>query len=360
MKQKQIVVGLIIVFIVYLFFPKEEGFFPANIDFTEQENDYFSLTRFGNNSGEWYDWNNIRAEVQELVNSKNFSQLEKFVDQARTEKLQHKNVSWVLMVLYNIISQTFDNYESFQEFASEWRQNSPESNIPYIIEARAYRAKAWEVRGGSYSHKVTNEQNYSYRDYLSKSWDSISLAANKGPVDAEVCSVQVSLFFILHKDKKSAKDLFYKCVQIEPGYIDLYEITTNYLQSKWYGSNKELLQFVEDSADATQNFYGDGMYALLVASLRDDNSKYFRIFEQQGGDFSWPRTKAGFEDIIERFGKSHHILHIYAYCAMMVNDYEVLAELLKEIGTKWDNDKEFYFIKKSWYDFNLSRARAYM
>ena len=98
----------------------------------------------------------------------------------------------------------------------------------------------------------------------------------------------------------------------------------------------------------------------MVASLRDDNSKHFRIFTENGGDFSWKRTKTGFEDIFERFGKSSYILHIYGYCAMMVHDHEVLAEVLKEIGTKWDDDKIKYFKKKSWYDFNLSRATVYM
>lgn len=360
MKQNPLIVGLIIVFIIYFFFSKEDGFFPGNIDFSEQEADYFSLTRYGNNSGKWYETTKIRGEVKKYVDTKNFSRLEEMVHEVRTEKLQFNNTTWVLSDLYNAIPYSLVDYESIHKFAIEWRANSPDSNIPDIIDARAFRAEAWEIRGGSYSHKVSGEQNSSYRGYLSKAWDSITLAANKGPVDVEVCSVQISLSFALHRDKKSAKDLFYTCVQIEPGYINLYEITTHYLQSKWYGSNKELLQFVEDSADATQKFYGDGLYALLVASLRDDNSKNFRIFKGYGGDFSWQRTKAGFEDIIERFGKSSHILHIYGYCAMMVNDYEVLAEVLKEIGTKWDDDKELYFIKKSWYDFNLSRAKGYM
>ena len=259
-----------------------------------------------------------------------------------------------------MISETFDDYDKIHKFADKWKDHSPESNIPDIIKAKAYKALAWEIRGGSYSHKVSSEQNYSYRGYLSKAWDSITTAAKKGPVDVEACSLQISLSFSLHRDKEAAKELFYKCVQIEPGYINLYEVSTHFLQAKWYGSNKELLQFVEESADATKKFYGDGLYALLVATLRDDNSKHFRIFKGTGGDFSWQRTKDGFEDIFERFGKSSHILHIYGYCAMMVNDYEVLAEVLKEIGTKWDDDKEKYFLKKPWYDYNMSRAKAYM
>ena len=98
MKQNQLIGGLIIIFIIYLFFPKEEGFFPRSLDFTEQEADYLSLTTNGYNSGQWYDWYSIRGEVQKLVRAKKFTKLEKFVHQARTEKLQHNNVSWVLRV----------------------------------------------------------------------------------------------------------------------------------------------------------------------------------------------------------------------------------------------------------------------
>jgi len=357
MKQNPVIGGLIVIIIIYFFFSKEEGFFPGNIDFTEQENAFLSTTRFGDNTGKWYDATNIRSEVKKHVVAKNFSRLEEMVHEVRAEKLQFNTTTWVLIDLYNAIPNSLTDYESIHKFIGQWRNHSPESNIPDIIEARAFREEAWDQRGGA---KLSSEQFYTYQVFLSKAWDSIAFAANKGPIDVEVCSVQISLFFAHHKDKKSAKDLFETCVQIEPAYIHLYNITTHYLQKKWFGSNKELLQFVEDSADATQKFYGDGLYALLVASLRDDNSKNFRIFKDNGGDFSWIRTKKGFADIFERFGKSSYILHIYGYCAMMVNDYEVLAEVLKEIGTKWDDEKEMYFIKKSWYDFNLSRAKAYM
>ncbi len=290
--------------------------------------------------GNWYDITKIRGVVRHLVEEKKFSQLEDMVHQARVEKLRLITETWVLRDLYNAIPYSLEDYDSIYQLVAEWRDHSPDSNIPDIIEARALYSYAWKVRREHSRSTVSNKQHLGFKDYLSKAWDSTILAEEKGPVDLEVCTIKTTLLFVLFSDKTLAKEQFYKCAKIEPGYIHLYITTANYLQSKWTGSNRELLEFVEKSADDTAYIFGDGLYALLVSSLTDDNSKSFRIFIEDGGIFSWQRAMKGFDDIIEKNGKSSYILHMYGYCAMLAFDNYVFAKILKEIGIEWDESKK--------------------
>jgi len=146
-------------------------------------------------------------------------------------------------------------------------------------------------------------------------------------------------------------------VAIEPGYYPVYFEMINYLQPKWHGSSEEMLKFVEESADSTRHLYGDGMYSLLV-NARVDNSN--KLFIENGGEFSWPRTKAGFRDILVKYGKSSYILHRYGYLAMLAGDHKAFAEVLNETGTKWDESKDKYYKKKTWYEYHLNKSKAYL
>lgn len=355
MKNNLVIVVIIIIIVAFYLFPfqktkiteKRETFSPLNL-----------LDEVSPNGvGKWYESSKIRSEVQQAVNEKNFVKLEAMVHEARSQKLKFNDLSPVLLYLYNMIPGLTESYESLYELVDEWRRHSPESNIPDIIEARAFKVTAWDIRGAIMADQVSKKRHDDFKVHLSRAWDSITIAAKKGPIDSVVCSVQTELAFVLLEDKKTAKEYFYKCAKIEPGYISLYYIMRTHLQEKWSGSDKELLEFVEESADATKHIYGDGLYALLAYSHTRDTNK---IFIEDGGLFSWNRTRRGFRDILEKYGRSSYILHGYGYLAMSVNDHEAFAEVLKETGTEWNQLKERYYRDQSVYNDHLSKAKVFM
>ena len=307
------------------------------------------------NQGEWYEWTRIRGVVQGHVKAKNFGRLEQMVQEVRNNGYQFKNTSWVLYELYNVIVIDLPDYEAIHTFIGEWKNYNPNSNIPDILEARAHRAKAWEIRGNGYSSYVSQEQYKGFQDYLKKSWQATERAERKGPMDSELCAVQIELSFAYMKNKSKAKKYFNKCIEIEPGYVHSYYMMRSYLQPIWFGSNKELQQFIEQSTDDTRYLYGDGLYALLVSAHTFNTSKIFAI---NGGSYSWPRVKSGFQHIFKKYGESSYIWHIFGYCAMLAEDYETFAQILSEIGTQWDDEKKRYFKKKPWYNYHLNRTKV--
>lgn len=305
----------------------------------------------------WDDSTWLRKEVKQLVLDKDFHQLEKMVIKARAEKQRYKTTAWVLHDLYNAIPYSMSNYEAIYRFTTEWRNASPKSNIPDVIEARAYVARAWAIRGNAKFKNLSSSEYIGFKEYLEKAWELFYIAENIGPVDAEICTKRTELAFLLHGDKALAQRIFGECVKIEPGYYPVYNEMLNYLQPKWFGSSKEMLRFVEESAENTKHIDGDGLYSLLVnARARNTN----KLFNENGGEFSWARTKSGFHDLLTKYGESPYVLHRYGYLAMLVKDYKAFAEVLAKTGTEWDENKEKYYKKRSWYEHHLNHAKKYL
>ena len=277
--------------------------------------------------------------------------------EARSKALQFNTTVSVLLDLYDGIAFSLPDFDAIHAFIEQWRSHDPGSNIPDILEARAHIAHAWEIRGNGYSSYVSDDQFEGFREFVAKAWESAVKAEQKGPMDAELCSVLVKLTFIHKRSKLKAKRYFEQCQEIDLGYIPAYQVMRTYLQRIWYGSDRELRQFIEQAAADTQHLYGDGMYAILVADHTFNTSI---IFEKNGGPYLWSRVKAGFEDIFMKYGYSDHMLHEYGYCAMLAEEHETFAEILKHIGTEWDDSKEHYFRKKSWYQYHLSKTKPYM
>jgi len=357
MKTKLVITAIIIIVAFYLFpfqknvktekTEKREAFLPLNLPDKKITNDI----------GKWYESSKIRSEVQKRVSKRNFDELEKMVHEARSKKLIFKNLNSVLLYLYNTIPGLLSSYEELYEFVDEWRRHSPQSNIPDIIEARAFKVTAWDIRGSEMGDKISKKRYDDFKKHLSRASESITLAAKKGPIDSVICKVQTELAFALSESKKLAKEYFDKCKKIDPRYIPLYYTMRTHLQEKWYGSDEELLKFVEESADATNHIYGDGLYALLVYSHTRDTNK---IFIEDGGLFSWNRTRRGFRDILEKYGRSSYILHGYGNLAMSVNDHKAFAEVLNETGTEWNQEKERYYRNQLFYNDHLSKAKTYL
>lgn len=247
-----------------------------------------------NNEGQWFEWHTIRGVIQNLVKKRDFAQLESKVNEARKNHYKFFNSKGVLYELYNVIVIDLPDYEAIHKFIAEWRAFKPDSNIPDILEVRALRHKAWAIRSNAYADRVTDEQFQGFYDYLELAHQSAIIAEQKGPMDVELCREQVGLSFVLLKDKSLALDYFEKCKSIDSDYVHLYYTMRAFLQKIWFGSDRELQYFIEKSAEETRSSYGEGMYSLLVADHTFNTSK---IFPNNGGRYSWPRTKAGFQHL---------------------------------------------------------------
>ena len=340
-------IAVLILVVLFLEYHSDSSYEPIEFDPQEQKI---------NNVGQWYEWRTIRGVVYELVQNRDFYELERLVNEVRTHHYKFFNTDAVLFELYNVIVIDFPDYPAIHAFIGEWRAYDPESNIPDILEARAHRAKGGELRGNGYISLTSDEQLEGYAKYLKLALASANKAEQKGPMDAELCREQIGLAFASLKDKPLALSYFEKCMEIDPGYVHTFYTMRKFLQRIWYGSDRELQQFIEQAATDTQAIYGEGMYAILVAAHTFNTRK---IFINNGGPYVWERAKAGFQHLLQKFGPSTFVWHKYGYCAMLAEDYEAFGEVLKAIGTSWDNDKQTHFKKQPWFNYHLRRWKEY-
>lgn len=347
MKPVPVVIILILIVFIYKHSFEGEPYEPIALS---------SAIQVVDNTGKWYEWKTIRGVVYDLVQNRAFNELERLVNEVRTHHYRFYNTDAVLFELYNVIAIDFPDYQSIHAFIDEWRAFDPESNIPDILEARAYRAKGGDLRGNGYASLTSEEQFKGYAKFLKLALASANKAEQKGPMDAELCREQIGLAFASLKDKPLALSYFDKCMEIDPGYVHTFYTMRKFMQRIWYGSDSELQQFIEQAATDTQAIYGEGMYAILVAAHTFNTRK---IFDNNGGPYSWQRAKVGFQHLLQKFGPSTFVWHKYGYCAMLAEDYDAFGEVLEAIGTSWDNDKQKYFKKQSWFNYHLRRWREY-
>jgi hypothetical protein len=350
---------LITALLAWLYFTQDsQRIYATHNSLFEQPDARYPPLPVNDHNGKWYAWYEFMGNVNQQVQQRNYPRLEQMVLEVRDTKPRYANFSWVLHELYNAIPNALPDYPEIHAMVADWQLAIPESNVPDIIAARAYFAEAWDYRGNGYAHTISSENYEQFRIHLEQAWQAAEVASNKGPPDAELCSLRTELAFAYHRDKTLAKHIFNECLAIEPGYFHLFYKVNRYLQPIWMGSDKEHQLFVNQAADVTRDIYGDGLYAMLMSAT---SFYHGRIFAGYGGSFSWERARTGFRDVLKNTGpSSDYIHHIFAYCAMLAHDHQTVAEMLTILGTQWDEDKARNFRVRAWYDQHLRLTQKYL
>ena len=302
----------------------------------------------------WETYGDLYDELEFYVHENDYKMLEKLGNEIRTKGLRFQSGMPALWVFYSGIKQTHNVIQNTYEFIEKWRNASPETNMPYIVYAIALCDRAGDIRGTATIDKISDAIYAEFKAKLKESWDMILIAEDKGPVDAELLNVKMELMFLLHGDKESAYKIMDQCFKVDPTYYPAYLTMMHFLQGKWYGSDKEMMEFVDNYSSKARSIEGDGVYARLAyGRVRYSNN----LFKE---GFSWKRAKKGFHHLFKRYGKNEHLLYRYGYLAMLVSDHKALAEVIDEVGIEWNKLKQNYFKKKSWYEWHANKAKKYL
>ncbi|MEA2073680.1 MAG: hypothetical protein U9O86_08855 [Campylobacterota bacterium] len=313
------------------------------------------VKEFDRSTLRWNFFADLNQELRQSVLSKEFKAIEKRGQEIRLKELRFKSSAWGINRFYNAIGYAQSSIPAILDFCEEWKDISPKSNMPYIVQARALYARAWEIRGGEYVDKTSVSLLKEFRNHLKKAWDAILIAEKIGPIDPELLHVKAKLAFTYRNDKKLAMNIFNECYKIEPSYYPIYFTFADFLKAQWFGSHNEVREFFDVSANITSKVDGDGIYFLL-AYQHSRSSSY--LYSKQG--FSWKLTQKGFKDLADKYGESTHLLHRYGYLAMDAKDYKAFAYVIKKVGTQWDASKRDYFYSREWYEYHLHQAKKYL
>ena len=225
---------------------------------------------------------------------------------------------------------------------ADWRRRVKGSVIAELIEAMAFADWAYAARGTGGANTISGQNMalYAYRAEMA----AAALSELKDR------AVEYPLWYTLSmdvgvdqaKDKEKAKEqlrpLFERGVKIAPNYRALYRRMLRILMPRWFGSYKEVDQFINDIYAQTAPVRGYERYTELYsmyARMEGDNLDLF-----QDTPAFWSGMRTGFYALVKRFPTSDVILNSFANFACRAGDkaeYNRLRDSVKRrfSATAW-------------------------
>jgi hypothetical protein len=281
-----------------------------------------------------------------LLMGRAYDKLDRAADEARSKQIALSDGQPLLTGIYaGVIGCACGNqlnedlWQVRKQRLDEWAKRKPGS-VTARLAVAAYPVKyGWMARGGGYASTVSPEGWKLYRERVEegrKALEALDATTRQDPGWYELM-LNVGLSQGWPRGKFDA--LFSDGVSKHPYYTPLYFARMSFYSPRWYGSVDESRRIVDDTVERTRSRWGEIMYARLNWATMD-----VRMFET--GQTSWPRMKAGFEQMTKEYADGWNVNH-FAKFACMARDHETFLALAPKVGDApiaeaWHNDVNFY------------------
>lgn len=184
---------------------------------------------------------------------------------------------------------------------AEYRQQIPNSAFLPILEAMQMHATAWQARGEGLSSTVTPEGRQLFQERNEAAWELI-LAAKKTsdrlPTWYEQ-AIAIGTDADVRNDELTA--IFNEGIKRFPGYHSIYFTYARQFAPRWGGDYDSADAFINARVAAKTNPDGEVLYTRLYW-LIDQYAADPDFFDSS--HVSWPRMRAGFEQLMKQFPNS--------------------------------------------------------
>jgi hypothetical protein len=194
-----------------------------------------------------------------------------------------------------------DQDAGFQQKFVEYRTEKPGSAFAPILEAMQVHATAWRARGRGFSSSVTPEGWALFRERNKAAWKMIRAAKASSSRLPTWYEQAIAIGMDAGAADEQVAALFMEGIERFPGYHPLYFSYARQFSPRWGGNYADADAFIRSQVAAKTNPEGEVLYARL----------YWLLDQNGGGDpdffedslVSWPRMRAGFELLMQRFPK---------------------------------------------------------
>jgi len=293
----------------------------------------------------------LREDVIALVLAKNWNKLDEMADKFRSSHEMFELFASKLEVFYEGVSSlSIDAAVGTKQHIAlmkEWRKAKPRSAAAVIALAATLDEEAWFARGPGFIDTITEEGADQYESLRRQAIAALDDGKEIGASDPHYWAMRIKAEGNAIENLKAAGDVGH-------WYPFLYFVAMRFTSPQWGGTREDFIAITNLAVEHTREIYGDGMYARLAwklslfAGKRDDAAE----LEQFG--FSWPRVKAAYLALIERYPKHLPDYHELAFFAARNNDYELLRRLFTHPEMGWGSaanrvwSKPNYDAAKQW------------
>lgn len=286
-------------------------------------------------------------QIRQLLAARKYKELEDIATAIRTTRLRDDDGNWSLHYYYGyMVDATIDrNSEEARirtKSLEDWCKARPKSATPHVALAMTYVAFAWQARGTKYIKDTPTNDIEEMASYVHRALDLLSTAADRDPGDPEIFSATIRAATLIG-DKDLMAEALDRGMQAERCYYPLVQDYTTSLLPKWGGDLGELERFAERMGEATREYEGDTVYALIVCTLylQTDIEKILAEYK-----LDMRRVLHGLAQACERFPKSEYFLTRHCLFACLCYQKELAQSLFKKLGNSrdtfiWKDDKNF-------------------
>lgn len=225
---------------------------------------------------------------------------------------------------------TEDYHRHLTALTARWAREHPSSTLAHQMHLRARTALAWWHRGTGFANTVSPDALKQFHaeiaaaiDYLTRHADVV-LRNSEGHALALVLARAAGWSI----DRQVA--IAEAGLQLAADDDHLHRTMLNSLLPKW-GGNAELVdRYINWAADRAAPDVAPMLYARLYAHAGQAQFGH-SLFTDTA--VQWPRMKAGWQRLVERFPTAYNH-NRFAYLACMARDKPAFRDLVERIGTK--------------------------
>lgn len=212
---------------------------------------------------------------------------------------------------------------------AKWRREFPLSDGPDLIEALLFQNWAWQARGHGYAKEVSPQAWAEYAQRIEMADAALDDAADKSQRSPAYYPLAIGLGVDRSKNRRDLQRLIDLSLQDFPEYYPPHRAMVRAILPRWGGSYVEIDDFIEHVEDKVPAERRPEMYARLYTTLAGLEGEEVDLFRETIA--KWPKVKAGYQDMLDRYPESDWLRNLYAWMACRARDAETYRALVSEL-----------------------------
>lgn len=279
--------------------------------------------------------------VNSLYRDKNFGLVEKFLTKKPKDEEDEFAISRAFSALTSIPGgTTSEEINNMLDVLNNWCNSEPNSYIPFLVRGKFYSALGF--RGA--------------RDNFSPARQDLEKAAQLNSKDPNTFSALIILAKGLGLGKADVERYYSSAIEASPYHLDARLEKLDYLTPKWYGSDKEKLDFGKSCAEDAKDH---PLLGLVLAFAYLDSHKMLALdnhyMNYLANDDVWPKVQEIFENIISNYPNDLRWGLWYSYFSVLAEKHEVALKVFDDVGDRWISNG----LWRSLALYNMARAHTY-
>jgi len=225
-----------------------------------------------------------------------------------------------------------DRKVGFERVSGALGQARPASTLPLLLKGRVYVDYAWDARGNGFANTVSPEKAKLMEDRLAEAETALLQAWEKRPDDPMVATLMIDVELGQGKGREVMETWYRRAMAADPDNVAACRAKMYYLEPKWYGDAKEMLDF------GRQLLAGGNWEARLPILLVDAHVKLAGYEQDRGAyyrdDAVWRDVQAVYAGYLGKHPDSDFDRSRFAKLACWCGKYDEARKQFNQLGDR--------------------------